>query len=133
MRWGESMSAGTGWTSSGADTTGGFSVRVVFDAPPPKLVRHVVEGQVVVQHYGECGPRNCPLFARPAEPRVEDVLRACQVLGLDPRTTAPAEARKRYRQLARTHHPDVGGDPERMKEINAAWDLLRRASGGALG
>ena len=30
-----------------------------------------------------------------------------------------------YRTLARLHHPDVGGDAETMKRLNAARDLLR--------
>ena len=31
-----------------------------------------------------------------------------------------------YRRLARVHHPDVEGDEERMKWINAAYRELRR-------
>jgi hypothetical protein len=31
-----------------------------------------------------------------------------------------------YRRLARIHHPDVAGDEERMKVINAAYRELRR-------
>ena len=31
-----------------------------------------------------------------------------------------------YRRLARVHHPDVAGDEERMKWINAAYRELRR-------
>src|SRR5918993_461684 len=31
-----------------------------------------------------------------------------------------------YRRLARVHHPDVAGDEERMKWINAAYRALRR-------
>jgi DnaJ-domain-containing protein 1 len=30
-----------------------------------------------------------------------------------------------YRRLARVHHPDVAGDEERMKWINAAYKELR--------
>jgi hypothetical protein len=29
--------------------------------------------------------------------------------------------------MARLHHPDVGGDPERMKAWNAALDSICRA------
>jgi DnaJ domain len=36
------------------------------------------------------------------------------------------EIKKRYRLLAREHHPDAGGDAERMKLINAAYSDLRR-------
>ena len=31
---------------------------------------------------------------------------------------------KAYRSLARTHHPDQGGDETRFKEISAAYDVL---------
>lgn len=30
------------------------------------------------------------------------------------------------RRLAKKYHPDIGGDPERMKEINDACDLLMK-------
>lgn len=41
--------------------------------------------------------------------------------------TAPLEVvRAAHRALASLHHPDVGGDPERMIEINAAYDEITR-------
>jgi hypothetical protein len=46
-----------------------------------------------------------------------------QVLGVVP-TASTAEIRAAYVALARRFHPDVGGDPRRMREINAAWDTL---------
>jgi len=33
-------------------------------------------------------------------------------------------ARRRYRKLALAWHPDLGGDPDVMKQINAAWALV---------
>jgi len=39
------------------------------------------------------------------------------------------EARQAYKDAARNHHPDAGGDPEVMKRINAAWDRIRRSYG----
>jgi DnaJ-domain-containing protein 1 len=36
------------------------------------------------------------------------------------------EISEAYRRLARVHHPDVAGDEERMKWINAAYRELRR-------
>jgi hypothetical protein len=39
------------------------------------------------------------------------------------------EARQAYKDAARKHHPDAGGDPEVMKRINAAWDRIRRSYG----
>lgn len=43
-----------------------------------------------------------------------------EVLGLDRGTASHADVRAAVRELAKTHHPDVGGDGERMAEINAA-------------
>ena len=35
-----------------------------------------------------------------------------------------AEKRKSFRKLAFLHHPDKGGDSEKFKEINAAYEIL---------
>jgi curved DNA-binding protein CbpA len=37
---------------------------------------------------------------------------------------SPAEVRSAYRLAARDHHPDAGGDPRRMQDVNAAWHVL---------
>ena len=34
------------------------------------------------------------------------------------------ELKKRYKQLALKHHPDVGGDVDTMKQINAEYDKI---------
>jgi molecular chaperone DnaJ len=34
------------------------------------------------------------------------------------------EVKRAFRKLAQTHHPDKGGDPERFKEINEAYQVL---------
>ncbi len=39
------------------------------------------------------------------------------------------QARERYRKLAMEHHPDRGGDAERLQEINLAMDILSKAYG----
>ena len=39
-----------------------------------------------------------------------------------------AEIERLYKRLAREHHPDRGGDEERMKAINEAYGVLRDAS-----
>jgi hypothetical protein len=44
-----------------------------------------------------------------------------QVLGLPCAEQDLEVVRDRYRELAKTHHPDLGGDPETMKGINEAW------------
>jgi hypothetical protein len=40
------------------------------------------------------------------------------------RDEARDEIERRYKRLARTHHPDRGGDEEEMKAINEAWRVL---------
>lgn len=48
-----------------------------------------------------------------------------EVLGVDP-STSLEEIKKVYRKLAIENHPDKhGGDDSKMKEINAAWDLIK--------
>jgi hypothetical protein len=39
------------------------------------------------------------------------------------------EVQKAFRRLARENHPDHGGDEERMKQITAAYELLKAARG----
>ena len=46
-----------------------------------------------------------------------------KVLGVDKKATK-AEIKKAYRNLAKKHHPDKGGDAEKFKEINAAYEVL---------
>lgn len=38
-----------------------------------------------------------------------------------------AEIKKKYRKLAMQHHPDRGGDPSRIQEINEAMEVLKAA------
>lgn len=35
-----------------------------------------------------------------------------------------AEIKKAFRKLAQKHHPDAGGDEEKFKEINEAYEVL---------
>lgn len=43
-----------------------------------------------------------------------------EILGIPPGPVTADEIRARVRELARSVHPDVGGDPAQMAEINAA-------------
>ncbi len=45
------------------------------------------------------------------------------VLGIK-RGASAEEVKKAFRRLARKHHPDAGGDEERFKEINEAYEVL---------
>ncbi len=43
------------------------------------------------------------------------------------RNATEDEIKKAYRKLARTHHPDAGGDESKFKEINEAYEVLSDA------
>lgn len=45
------------------------------------------------------------------------------ILQVDPKAE-PEVIQAAYRRLAAKYHPDAGGDEERMKRINEAWDVL---------
>ena len=45
--------------------------------------------------------------------------------GLDADGLAPDELKRRWQELARRHHPDLGGDMQAMQEINAAYSSLK--------
>ena len=36
------------------------------------------------------------------------------------------DIKKAYKELVKIHHPDKGGDPKIMLEINAAWEILKK-------
>jgi len=50
-----------------------------------------------------------------------------EVLGIFPDTPL-AEAEAMYRAKAKRLHPDHGGDPEAMKELNEAWEEYRKGA-----
>jgi DnaJ-class molecular chaperone len=46
-----------------------------------------------------------------------------EVLGVPQNATAD-DIKKAYRKLAREHHPDKGGDPEKFKKVQEAYEVL---------
>ncbi len=50
---------------------------------------------------------------------------ALAVLGLPP-TATPQQIKQRYRRLAKKHHPDMGGDPQQMQRLVAAYEFLMK-------
>ena len=72
--------------------------------------------------------RNCPYCNRWYLDIKQDspLIAAYKTLLLQP--NAPIDViRSMYRFLAKTHHPDKGGNPEAMKNINIAYGLIETA------
>ena len=61
-------------------------------------------------------------FAAMSREAAEAILRRH---GLDAAGLAPDELKRRWQELARQHHPDLGGDTLAMQEINAAYSVLK--------
>ena len=51
-----------------------------------------------------------------------------RAIGASP-TDSPESIRSRYRALALENHPDRGGDPEAMRELNFAYERISRHRG----
>lgn len=68
--------------------------------------------------------------ARP--PSREEIQKAYDIFGLKPGDDL-SELDKLWKALARKNHPDLGGDPEKMKDINAAKDILANYGSGFSG
>jgi len=62
--------------------------------------------------------------ANPARPILQRQ-QALAVLGL-PANATPEQIKRRYRKLAKRHHPDCGGDPKEMQRIIAAYEFLEK-------
>ncbi len=62
--------------------------------------------------------------ANPARPILQRQ-QALAILGLPPNATAQ-QIKRRYRMLAKRHHPDRGGDPREMQRIIAAYEFLAK-------
>jgi len=56
------------------------------------------------------------------DPKVE-MQKALDTLAL-PRLITREDVKNQYRFLAKKNHPDLGGDAEKMEQINAAYQLL---------
>jgi DnaJ-domain-containing protein 1 len=63
-------------------------------------------------------------LSNPVRPLVERQ-QALSVLGLPPNATRQ-QIKRRYRALAKKHHPDRGGDQRQMQRIIAAYELLMK-------
>ena len=60
---------------------------------------------------------------RGGPPKEIDNTKFYKVLGVD-KDADHSTIKKAYFKLARTHHPDRGGDTEKFQEIQAAYEVL---------
>lgn len=51
-----------------------------------------------------------------------------EILGVSP-LSSKADIKAAYRRLSKKYHPDLGGDEEKFKEINEAWDYIDKNHG----
>ena len=42
-----------------------------------------------------------------------------------PSTSSSKEIKAAYRKLVKLHHPDAGGDQQKILSLNAAWEILK--------
>jgi hypothetical protein len=59
----------------------------------------------------------------------KDLIAAKKTLGLNEDETDVEIINKSYKKLARSHHPDLGGNLEEFKEINKAHKLIKKEMG----
>ncbi|MDQ1326662.1 MAG: hypothetical protein QG564_1787 [Campylobacterota bacterium] len=55
----------------------------------------------------------------------KELHRALEILEL-PKFITKDDIKKQYRFLAKKHHPDLGGEAQKMEEINYAYKLLMK-------
>ncbi|MEA3434305.1 MAG: DnaJ domain-containing protein, partial [Campylobacterota bacterium] len=56
---------------------------------------------------------------------MEEIDKALDILGL-PKLISKADIKKQYHFFAKKYHPDLGGDTEKMEQINYAYKLLMK-------
>ena len=56
---------------------------------------------------------------------IEEIDKALDILGL-PKLITKEDIKKQYHYFAKKYHPDLGGDAEKMEQINYAYKLLMK-------
>jgi len=103
--------------SAGAGIGAGFLCGAAFGIPGA-IIGGIAAGIVA----GQISDFTFDLFA--GDDRYRSLSRAYAKLGLAA-DASHEDVRKTYIQLARTHHPDKGGNKVKFIEINAAYELIR--------
>lgn len=63
--------------------------------------------------------------SEPSRPSSQDIDLSYRLLGLSP-SASWEEIERAYRQKAKIHHPDRGGDEDTMRALNEAYTLLKK-------
>lgn len=63
-----------------------------------------------------------------SRPFTSNISSAKKTLGVTGNEKTKAEVKKAYRAQAMKHHPDRGGDENKMKEVNNAWEEIQQSS-----
>ena len=56
---------------------------------------------------------------------IEEIENALEILVL-PKLVSRTEIKTQYYFLAKKNHPDIGGDPQQMEQLNHAYQLLMK-------
>lgn len=81
-------------------------------------------------YMGSIGPnRQKQLKEEMSSYEAEDIFEKYGVKGAG--LMSPDQLKKAYYKLAVKHHPDKGGSPEVMKNINSAYDVLKNSGGNS--
>ena len=109
----------------------------MFGFSPKELV--IIIGIIVVLSYAGLWPSVIRGLRELRGERVEDPpvpvrgggdMDMCfRLLGLSP-TASLDEVERAYRQKAKKHHPDHGGDDDTMRALNEAYNRIRKSRRG---
>ena len=95
-----------------------------------QAIHHVIEAERVKLRHGGLNIVRATFRAYTALTGPASKRSWRQVLGINGRCSADA-VQARWKELAAQHHPDRGGDPAKMAEINAARDEALKELGAA--
>lgn len=67
-------------------------------------------------------------YVEPQTPTTHDMEICFKLLGISP-SSSWADIERAYRQKAKVHHPDLGGDEDAMRALNEAYTALKQLKG----